>query len=75
MHRHVDPPGEQRLVDLLGEQALAADVGECAVLHPVAGGDYGHDLGHRRAWMRGGQQIAHHPRLSQRQPAAATADA
>ncbi len=36
MHREVDPPVEQRLVDLLGEQTLAADLGEAAVLHRIA---------------------------------------
>ena len=34
----VDAAVEQRLLDLLGEQALAADLQQRAVLHPVAGG-------------------------------------
>ena len=38
VHGEVDPAIEQRLVDLLGEQALAADLGEAAVLHRVACG-------------------------------------
>ena len=38
VHREVDAAVGQRLVDLLGEQALAADVGQAAVLHRVAGG-------------------------------------
>ena len=38
VHREVDPAIGQRLVDLLGEQALAADLGQAAVLHRVAGG-------------------------------------
>ena len=37
MHREVDAAVEQRLLDLLGEQALAADLGEQAGLHAVAG--------------------------------------
>ena len=48
MHRQVDPPVEQRLLDLLGEQALAADLGEQAVLHPVAGGADGDELDRSR---------------------------
>ena len=31
-------PIQQRLVDFLGEQALAADIGQPPVLHRVAGG-------------------------------------
>ena len=38
MHRQIDPPVQQRLVDLLGEQALAADLGQRPVEDPVAGG-------------------------------------
>jgi hypothetical protein len=41
MHRDVDPVVQQGLVDLLGEQAFATDVGERAVLHGIArGGDH-----------------------------------
>ena len=38
MHGEVDVAGQQRLLDLLGEQALAADLGERPVLDAVAGG-------------------------------------
>ena len=38
MDGEVDPAVEQGLVDLLGEQALAADIGERAILDAVAGG-------------------------------------
>ena len=38
MHREVDGAGEQRLLDLLGEQALAAGLRQRPVLDRVAGG-------------------------------------
>ena len=38
VHRAVDAAVEQRLLDLLGEQPLAADLEQAAVLHAVAGG-------------------------------------
>ena len=38
MHREVDRAGEQRLLDLLGEQALAADLRQRPVADHVAGG-------------------------------------
>jgi hypothetical protein len=44
MHRDVDAAVEQRVVNLLGEQALAADVGERLVEDLVAGGLDDHDL-------------------------------
>ncbi len=43
MDGDVDPAGEERLVDLLGEQALAAGLGERTVGDPVAGGADRHD--------------------------------
>jgi hypothetical protein len=36
MDGEVHPAIQQRLVDFLGEQALAADVGQAAILHAVA---------------------------------------
>ena len=44
--------GEQRLLDLAGEEALAADLAERPVLHPVAGGLDRHD---RRRRPRAGR--------------------
>ena len=44
MHGEVDAPVEQRLLDLLGEQALAADLGQRPVLDAVAGGADDDDL-------------------------------
>ena len=38
VHGEVDPAVQQRLVDLLGEQPLAADLRQRPVLHRVAGG-------------------------------------
>src|SRR5512142_2636035 len=38
MHGEIDAPVEQRLLDLLGEQALAADVRQRPILDAVAGG-------------------------------------
>src|SRR5258706_438342 len=35
MHRQINMPGDQRLLDLLDEQALAADLAEHPILHPV----------------------------------------
>jgi hypothetical protein len=69
---------DERLLDLLGEQALAADVGERAVLHPVAGGlDHRHldctGLGQRL--VGGDQPVAHQMGLDEREPRAASADA
>ena len=44
MHREVDRAGGQRLLDLLGEQALAADLRQRPVLDRVAGGADGPEL-------------------------------
>ena len=38
MHRHIDIAAQQRLVDLFGEQALAAKLAQRLVLDTVAGG-------------------------------------
>ena len=75
MHREVDAALEQRLLDLLGEQALAAGLGQRPVLDPVAGGADHLDLDPRRIEaMRLRQRVAHHAGLRQRQRAAARAD-
>ena len=78
MHRAVDAAVEQRFLDLLGEQALAADLHQLAVLHGVAGGLDRHDLNIVRSAKIGmgrRQAVAHHPRLHQRQRTPARTDA
>ncbi len=78
MHGEVDTPGEQRLLDLLGEEALAADFGQAAVLHAVARCANGDDLdGPRRVEVGMGneQPVAHQSGLAQRHRAAAGANA
>jgi hypothetical protein len=76
MHRQVDAAVQQGLLDLLGEQAFAADLRQRTVLDGVAGGaDDGKAdfvLGHAE---RHGQPRAHGPRLHQSERAAARADA
>ena len=68
MHRKVDPPVEQRRVELLGPQRLTADLGKRPVLHPVAGGRDDDDLDRVDApAMRGSERLRRHPRLRQRQ--------
>ena len=42
--RRVDPPFVQPLVQFLGPQHLAADFGQRAILHLVAGGQHGDEL-------------------------------
>ena len=44
MHYQIDMSGNQRLLDLLDEQAFAAELGEQLVLHPVAGRADRYDL-------------------------------
>ena len=78
MHRKIDAAVDQRLVDLLGEQPFAADLGKPPVLHPIAGRADRHDfhhLGRRELGMRGRQAFAHQLGLAQRHRAAASADA
>ena len=76
MHREVDAAVEQRLLDLLGEQALAADLGQRAILDDVARGPDHRDLDRLgRDAMSGREPRAHLMRLPQRQRAAAGADA
>ena len=66
---------EQRLLDLLGEQALAAGLGQRPVLDAVAGGADHLELDPlRREAVRPGQRVADHAGLRQRQRAAARAD-
>ena len=76
MHREIDGAVEQRLLDLLGEQALAADLRERPVLDHVAGGADRHDRDRVGCDPVGGRQPGTHlVRLPQRQRAAARADA
>ena len=78
MHRQINLPGDQRLLDLLDEQALAADLGEQPVLHPVAGRADRHDLDRSRRGEFGAsrnQSIADEGGLAQRHRAAAGPDA
>jgi hypothetical protein len=78
MHGEIDRAGKQRLLDLLGEQSLAADIGKPPVLHPVAGGADGHDLkraGRAEAGMGRDQLVAHARGLDQRHRTAAGPDA
>jgi hypothetical protein len=58
MDRNVDLARQQGLLDLLGEQALAADLAQRAILHLVAGGLNDADLdGAGRGQVRmGGDQ-------------------
>ncbi|MNY10841.1 hypothetical protein D3C86_1438400 [compost metagenome] len=76
----VDAAVEQGLLDLLGEQGLAADFQQAAVLNAVAGGDdldqgdQGFDVGLGHA-ERAADGALHHAGLGQRQPGAAGADA
>ena len=78
MHGKVDMTIEQRLIDLLGEQALAANLGEAPVLHPVAGRADRDNLDGTRCGeigVRGNQAVAHESGLVKRHRAAAGADA
>ena len=78
MHRQINMPGDQRLLDLLDEQALAADLGEQPVLHPVAGRADRHDLDRSIRGEFGvsrNQAIANEGGLVQRHRTAAGSDA
>ena len=76
MDRKVDAPIEQRLLDLLGEEALAADLGQRPVEDAVAAGADDDDLEvapwRSRARRRGGPRSLG---LGERERAAAGADA
>ena len=70
-------PSMQRLLDLLGEQPLAADLGERAILHLVAGGADRLDqdrVGLGKLGINGDEALAHDRRLLQSERAAARAD-
>src|SRR5262249_14930948 len=75
MHGKVDGAGEERLIELLGEQALAAFLSERPVADHVAGRvdrlECDRTGGKR---VRGGEAIAHLFRLGERERAAARAD-
>jgi hypothetical protein len=75
VHRQIDIAPEQRLVDLLGEQALAAELAQRLVLDPVAGGgDHAQaDIAFAET-VRRKQARPHMPRLPQGKRAAAGAD-
>ena len=77
VHRGIDPTRQQRLLDLLDEQALAAGLGQRAVLDGIARGSDGDDLdgiGRGQRGHRGGQRVAHQAGLDQSEPAAARAE-
>ena len=76
MHREIDRAVDQRLVDLLGEQPLAADVGERPVLHHVSGrADRAQFDSPGVEAVGGGKPRAHLARLRERKRTAARADA
>src|SRR5215470_2256948 len=78
MHREIDPPGEQRFLDLFGEEPLAADLGEQAVLHTVASSADGYDLdrpGGRELRISRDQAVTDERGLAQCHRAAAGTDA
>ncbi len=78
VHGQVDGPGQQRLFDFLGEQALAAGLGQSAVLDAIAGGAHRHDFDGGlvgQSGMSPRQATAHDVRLDQRQRTCAGADA
>ena len=66
-------PDEQRLLDFLGEQALAAGVGQRPVLDRVAAGADGLDLDPRRARCRTPRRGGFAPRAPAPAPAASRA--
>ncbi len=75
MHGEIDGAGQQRLLDLLGEKALAAGLRQRA-LNGVAGGADGLDLDAVEPDLTGrGEADLHRPRLDQRQRRAARTDA
>ena len=71
VHGEVDAAVQQRLVDLLGEQALAAEVGQAAVLHRIAGGADDGGFG----GSVGSQGVDHQAGLDQGERRASGADA
>src|SRR5215472_18147217 len=78
MHRQIDAAVEQSLLDLLGEEALAPDLGEHAILNAVATRSNGNDLDRpRRSKIRvsRGEAVANKHGLMQCHRAAAGTDA
>ncbi len=76
MDRKVDCAVEQRAVELLGPQRLAANLGQRAVLHAVAGGLDGDDRhGVFGPPMRGAERGGDHVRLHQSEGRSARAEA
>src|SRR5262252_1930896 len=78
MHGEINTPGKKRLLDFLGEQALAADFSQATVLHPVSGRADCHDLDGPRCGKAGmcrDEAVAHESGLAQRHRTAAGADA
>src|SRR5260370_8197183 len=74
MHREVDFACEQRLFDLLGEQPLAAGLGERPVLDLVAGGADRDELDRGSGEAMGGERLPDQLRLLERQRAPPRAD-
>ena len=75
VHGDIDPLIEQGLVDLLGEQPLAAEVAQRLVADAVAGGGDGLKRdGVLTKAMRSDQESAHMVRLPQSERASARAD-
>ena len=76
MHRQLDRAGNERLLDLLGEQALAARLVQRSIANDVAGGadDFELDALGVEA-MGGGEMLADEARLRERERAAARSDA
>ncbi len=76
MHREIDRSGQQRLLDLPGEQALAAGLAQRPIADQVAGGaDHLERDPVGGPSQHCGQALAHLSRLGERQRAAARSDA
>ena len=73
MHREIKFAGNQSIFDLLGEQTLAADVGQRPVLNTISGGvdDDGFDSVAGKRRVGGGQPADHLGGLGKRQRTAA----
>src|SRR5690606_22825912 len=68
MHREVRPALEQRMLELLDEQRLAADLVERPILDPVAFGRHALDA-NLAAGVQRPQEVAHMLGLPHREPA------
>ena len=76
MHGEIDRAGDERLLDLLGEQPLAAGFRQRAVLNGVPGGADDRDCDALRIDIRSrGEPASHLVRLRERQRRAARTDA